>query len=222
MYCGVPCRKIFKTKSDYFSHIRNKKHKLNFKSETKFPCDMCNMVFRHSSSLSRHKLKTHRNKDSPNDVEDVIVKDASFITDLKNKIVDDKEDKEDDLSSVNDQRGAIDKALEETAPEVDLSSSTYFLSHPSMIKQFKNKTKHAEMINEDSNLPRGWFSMDTIRKGIIRRNGATVKNRQFITPDRKVIRSVEGMMEYMKVSNNYSKAEIETVSKYFKFRKSSL
>ena len=94
-------------------------------------------------------------------------------------------------------------------PEVDLSSSAYFMSKKTMIVSISSERLKdpgfVEKIHRDENLPENWFTYITIYS-----NG-TRKIREFVTPDRRIIRSIEGLAEFMRISNKYSEEQIEKV-----------
>merc|ERR1712129_385495 len=193
----------------------------------KFVCDVCNMVLQHKPSLARHKLKIHGSEDmAKSSSEDTKMTKPTFVAEMKKKIENDLEEMDtpeidspvkSEVLNSNDQIVDTSVTLEESSPVVDLSTSQYFVSHPSMMRalsqRMHQKLLDRNLIVEDNNLPAGWSILNTLSKG-------KLSHKEFITPDRKVIRSVDGMREYMRVSNNYSRVEIQSVSKYFRKRMS--
>ena len=90
--------------------------------------------------------------------------------------------------------------------DVDISGSEYFQFHSSMICQLTSaRLKEFDMstVFKDPNLPANWFYITYGKR----------RDLCFITPDRKLIRSKTGVIEYMKISKLYSEEEIETCSK---------
>ena len=217
------CKKKFKTSSEFTLHMKNE----HGKSGVTFPCDQCDVVCQHQQSLSRHKMKIHGRKDAnENRNEDTNIN--TGLVDMKSRNTNDGDEtdtagtskKKSNDTSFNDKANfnhnfTESLNLEESVAVIDLSTSQYFNSHPSMIKPLTKKLHQKlldeKMIVEDNHLPAGWFIKNTLRKG-------KLANKEFITPDRKVIRSVDGMREYMRLSNNYSRAEIQNTSKYFRKR----
>jgi len=218
------CNKKFKTSSDHKLHMKNEHENPG----VTFPCDKCNVVCQHKQSLARHKLKIHGRKDDNENRNEGAYIDTDLV-DMNKKNRDDRVEadnagtskkKDDSDTSFNDNTNFnsndhISVNVDESVAVIDLSKSQYFNSHPTMVKpltkKYHQKLLDQKMIVEDNHLPTGWFIKNTLRKG-------KLANKEFITPDRKVIRSVDGMREYMRLSNNYSRAEIQNTSKYFRKR----
>ena len=114
--------------------------------------------------------------------------------------------------------GDLSEVLAIRDPELDLSNSEYFKNKKSMIVSISSdRLRDAgfiEKVHRDENLPDNWFTYITIYS-----NG-TRRIREFITPDRRIIRSVEGLAEFMRISNMYSEEEMEKVMANYKSRRS--
>ena len=70
-----------------------------------------------------------------------------------------------------------------------------------------------QIVVENENLPSGWLLMNLMRRG-------KLSDREFVTPDRKVLRSIQGVTEYMKISQSYTIDDIKGASKTYKKRMS--
>ena len=109
----------------------------------------------------------------------------------------------------------LKKDFSNVGPTVNISGSVYFQLHKSVIKQLsKSSLKDFNMktLQRDSNLPDNWFNVINYFDGCKR----TV--RDFMTPDRQVIRTKTGVIEFMKISNLYSEEEVSRVSNYLDTR----
>ena len=109
----------------------------------------------------------------------------------------------------------LKKDFNNVGPSVNISGSVYFQFHKSVIKQLsKSSLKDFNMktLQRDSNLPDNWFNIINYFDGCKR------KVRDFMTPDRQVIRTKTGVIEYMKISNLYSEEEVSRVSNYLDTR----
>ena len=109
----------------------------------------------------------------------------------------------------------LKKDFSNVGPTVNISGSVYFQMHKSVIKQLsKSSLKDFNMktLQRDSNLPDNWFNVINYFDGCKR----TV--RDFMTPDRQVIRTKTGVIEFMKISNLYSEEEVSRVSNYLDTR----
>ena len=99
--------------------------------------------------------------------------------------------------------------LSRREPEVDVSSSEYFINKRKMIYNISDQRlqdpSFIEKIHRDENLPPNWFNFVQFFS-----NG-TRRVREFVTPDRRVIRSIDGVREFLLVSSSYTEEEVDTV-----------
>jgi len=114
----------------------------------------------------------------------------------------------------------LDKLTEEfrkVAPEVDISGSEYFKQHSSMITTISSerlRNFNMKTIQNDPKLPKDWFLYIQIYNG----KGRERVVRDFITPDRRIVRSKTGVIKFMQISKSYSEQEIQRVSENFAVR----
>ena len=104
--------------------------------------------------------------------------------------------------------------LQHFGVDVDLKDSEYFQNHPSMVKQLSKEYLqkiNIDVVKRDPNLPMNWFIFETHRKG-----PKAKIDKSFITPDRKLIRSYNAVLEYMKASNHFTDEDIKNVIKSFR------
>ena len=98
--------------------------------------------------------------------------------------------------------------LSRREPEVDLSSSEYFTSKKTMIVNVNSERLQdpgfIEKIHRDGNLPPNWFTYIQFFS-----NGRRV--RDFLTPDRRIIRSIEGVREFLLASSAFTEEEVKTI-----------
>lgn len=83
-----------------------------------------------------------------------------------------------------------------------VTQSEYFRTRPSMLKMWRSNDLTLE---EDSNLPQGW------RTKVYKRKSGRV-DIHYITPENLDIRSKFGVLEYMRLSENYDKDELDRVA----------
>merc|ERR1712150_273185 len=99
--------------------------------------------------------------------------------------------------------------LSRREPEVDVSSSEYFINKRKMIYNISDQRlqdpSFIEKIHRDENLPPNWFNFVQFFS-----NG-TRRVREFLTPDRRIIRSIDGVREFLLVSSSYTEEEVDTV-----------
>ena len=92
------------------------------------------------------------------------------------------------------------------SPTVDLSGSSYFQFHQSMIKSINVKDIKYESLSRESGLPNNWFVYVSFF------NGGKRKVKEYITPDRKLVRGKTAAVEFMRASNEYTEVEINAVA----------
>jgi len=123
----------------------------------------------------------------------------------------------------NENEVDLDKLTEEfrrVAPEVDISGSEYFKQHSSMITTISSerlRNFNMKTIQKDPKLPKDWFLYIQIYNN---GKGRERKVRDFITPDRRIVRSKTGVIKFMQISKSYSELEIQRVSENFAVRAS--
>jgi len=86
--------------------------------------------------------------------------------------------------------------------------SEYFQTRPSVLKMWKAKDQSLEV---DKNLPAGWRM-----KVYTRKSGRL--DIHYITPENMDVKTKFGVMEYMRLSRNYSVEEVERVAEYLRVR----
>ena len=91
---------------------------------------------------------------------------------------------------------------------VDLSGSSYFQFHQSMVKSINVKEIKYENLSRMKELPNNWFVYVSIF------NGGKRKVTEYITPDRKLVRGKTAAVEFMKASNEYTEGEIKSVANH--------
>jgi len=100
-------------------------------------------------------------------------------------------------------------------PEVDVSTSSYFQSHPTMIVSLPSARlqmpNFIQNIKVAPGLPENWFLHVKDYGCTPSTKGRSRVTREFITPDRRLIRSISGVTEWMKLSMNYTSERIEAV-----------
>jgi len=88
-----------------------------------------------------------------------------------------------------------------------VSQSEYFKTRPSMLKMWRSNDLTLE---EDSNLPQGW------RTKVYKRKSGRL-DIHYITPENLDIRSKFGVLEYMRLSENYDKEELDRVANNLRY-----
>ena len=88
-------------------------------------------------------------------------------------------------------------------PAVDLSGSSYFQFHKSMIKNINVKDLKYENVSRVREMPGNWFLYVSFF------NDGKRKVTEYITPDRKLVRGKAAAIEFMKASNEYTEEEIK-------------
>jgi len=124
---------------------------------------------------------------------------------------------ENQTSPLQQQIFPVDTVKDETLKEdflnisqsVDLSGSSYFQFHQSMVKSINVKEIKYESLSRMKELPNNWFVYVSFF------NGGKRKVTEYITPDRKLVRGKTAAVEYMKASNEYTEGEIKSVANHF-------
>ena len=126
----------------------------------------------------------------------------------KRKKSDVEREEEEEKGELDVEAENLSVVLSRREPEVDLSSSEYFTSKKTMIVNVNSERLQdpgfAEKIHRDENLPPNWFTYIQFFS-----NGRRV--REFLTPDRRIIRSIEGVREFLLASSAYTEEEIKTI-----------
>jgi len=108
--------------------------------------------------------------------------------------------------------GSVSPPPDESKPQFTLddlvSQSEYFQTRPSVLKLWKAKDQSLEV---DKNLPAGWRM-----KVYTRKSGRM--DIHYITPENMDVKTKFGVMEYMRLSRNYTMAEVERVAEYLRVR----
>jgi len=189
------------------------------KSDTRTVCKLCNVNLS-VSYLKRHLKRAHKTAEEDEAVNNAVTNDvsketrdthskqlgasffqdsSSFVEQMKMKLqLEDNEDEEKSIKHSTHKEGSIDKR-----GVIENLRSTQM-----------RKSNCETHILRDPNLPPLWLVKYTIRPDKI--------DREFITPDKKRIRSAIKMIEYMRDCQQYTPAEIETVEEYFKKPKPSV
>ena len=92
------------------------------------------------------------------------------------------------------------------SPTVDLSGSSYFQFHQTMVKSVNARDIRYESLFRDGGLPINWFVYVSFF------NGGKRKVTEYITPDRRLVRGKTATVEFMKASNEYSEGEVKAVA----------
>merc|ERR1712025_334878 len=185
------------------------------KSDTRTVCKLCNVDLS-VSYLKRHLKRAHKTTEEDEAVNNAVTNDisketrdthtkqlgassfqdsSSFVEQMKMKLLEDNADEEKTVKHSPHKDGSIDKrGVIETLKNTQMRKS--------------NCETH---ILRDPNLPPLWLVKYIRRPDKI--------DREFITPDKKRIRSAIKMIEYMR---DYTPAEIETVEEYLKKPKPSV
>ena len=182
-----------------------------------------------SAGTQKHKAlkRTSKSKNKASATKDKKITENLKLSAMKNKV---EVQLKEICNSPKDQDELVDKSsvgkteedfqklkkdFSNVGPTVNISGSVYFQCHKSVIKQLsKSSLKDFNMktLQRDSNLPDNWFNVINYFDGCKR----TV--RDFMTPDRQVIRTKTGVIEFMKISNLYSEEEVSRVSNYLDTR----
>ena len=97
--------------------------------------------------------------------------------------------------------------LSRREPEVDLSTCEYFSRKKTMIVNVGNERlqdpSFIEKIHRDENLPPNWFAYIQFF------NQGTRRVREFLTPDRRIIRSIDGVKYFLLASSDYTEDDVE-------------
>jgi len=109
----------------------------------------------------------------------------------------------DDLSKKIVDINLLKEDLLNEGPAVDLSGSSYFQSHKSMIKKINVKNFNYEQVSRERGMPGNWFLYVSFF------NGGKRKVTEYITPDRKLLRGKSAAIEFMKASKEYTEEEIK-------------
>ena len=117
--------------------------------------------------------------------------------------------------AVTEEDETLKEDLLNISPTVDLSGSSYFQFHQSMIKSINVKDIKYESLSRESGLPNNWFVYTSFF------NGGKRKVKEYITPDRKLVRGKTAAVEFMRASNEYTEVEINAVADHLgvKFNK---
>ena len=91
---------------------------------------------------------------------------------------------------------------------VDLSGSSYFQFHQSMVKSINVRDIKYESLSRMKELPNNWFVYVSFF------NGGKRKVTEYITPDRRMVRGKTAAVEFMKASNEYTEGEIKSVANH--------
>jgi len=143
-------------------------------------------------------------------VDDLVVKPSCIIADENGSDVDKLEESVDENLDKRSSHSSTDSNF--SSPEVGTkfvtveylaSQSDYFKTRPSMLKIWKSNDSTLE---EDSDLPQGW------RTKVYKRKSGRV-DLHYITPENLDIRSKFGVVEYMRLSENYDKEEVNRVAR---------
>ena len=112
-------------------------------------------------------------------------------------------------TAVKQEDETIEEDFLNKSPTVDLSGSSYFQFHQSMVKKaLALKDIRYENLFRDGGLPSNWFVYVSFFCGGKR------KVTEYITPDRRLVRGKTAAVEFMKAANEYSEDEIKAVAEH--------
>jgi len=105
-----------------------------------------------------------------------------------------------------------DSEEKEDEAEVDCSESAYFRANPHTVGKTTDKGLSEDQFNTiDNKLPDGWKVKETIN---VLKNGRKDKKREYLTKDKKVLKTGLAVLEFMRITEKFTAQEIIAVAKH--------
>jgi len=142
-----------------------------------------------------------------------------FLEKLKLKLLLDSDDEDEEVSEPTSAEIKPEKEVltkEATEDRKTIIENLKPNCNESKIGAFSRTSRNEFEVVKDPNLPPNWMVRYTWRPDLNR------TDREYITPDKKRMRSIVKMLEYMSESKQYTPEEIERVKEYFKKPRVSL
>ena len=96
--------------------------------------------------------------------------------------------------------------------EVDFSASAYFKGNPHTLGKLTDKGYSLDQFSTvDNNLPEGWKVKETTN---ILRNGRKDTKREYLSKDKRVLKTGLAVLEFMRITENFTAKEIIAVAQH--------